>query len=119
MAEGLRARLANPGILVLLGDDIPFAARLDPGKGQLFAQDHRKLIQRKFDFKDMAARLAAGAALAVARLRRSQGCANVATSLPYAPRALGAEAKLRNLDLRERNTNQIFPFLADHLAAAN
>ena len=66
----------------------------------------------------MPAGLVAGL-LAVAGLWRPQGRTGIAFPLPDAAGALLAVAELGNLDLRQGDGNEIVPFLADHLPAAD
>jgi len=52
-------------------------------------------------------------------LRRSQRLANVAVPLARAPGILLTIAKLRDLDLRQRDADEVFALLPNHLAAAD
>src|SRR5262249_36621913 len=56
---------------------------------------------------------------AVVALGRGQRLAGFALTLADAAGALLAVAELRQLDLRQRNADQILALLADHLAAAD
>src|SRR5437879_4619766 len=118
MAQGLRASLADAGVAVAGADDVLLAARLNARELEFFAENRSELLQRQLHFKDMAARFAS-CPVAVARLRRSQGRTRIAVALAGAGGALLSVAKLRNVDLRQRNADEIFAFLADHLAAAD
>src|SRR5262245_64713912 len=66
----------------------------------------------------MAARLIPGADIIVS-LRRRERSPGVPISLTDPAGALLAVAKLRYLDLRQGNADQVVAFLADHLAAAD
>src|SRR5207249_4743127 len=112
-----RPGLADARVLVLGGDDILLAARLDAGQLQLLAEDLGELFHRQLDFEDMAAGLIAGAR--VVALGRGERLARIALALADPARTLLAVAELRDVDLRQGNRYQVVPLLADHLAAAD
>src|SRR5207253_4178728 len=91
---------------------------LDARQGQLLAEDGGQLVHAQLDFQDVAARLVAGSPLAVG-LRRAERLADVAVALAGAAVALVAEAELRNVDLRQRDADQVLALLSNHLAATD
>src|SRR5262249_36292945 len=117
VAQRLRAGLADAGVLVLGGDDVLLAARLDARQLQLFAEDLGDLLHREFDFEDVAARLIAGAGIVA--FGRGERLSRIALALADAPRALLSVAELRDVDLRQGNRHQVSALLADHFAAAD
>src|SRR5207237_10289047 len=77
-----------------------------------------EFLHGQLDLEDVAAGLVAGLRVSVV-LRRGQRLAGVAVALADATGALLAVAELRQLDLRQRDADQVAPLLADHLAAAD
>ena len=80
MAQRFGAGLADAGVLVLGGDDVLLAARLDAGQGQLFAEDLGEFLEGEIDLRYVPAGLIAGAAFTVA-LRRGERLAWIALAL--------------------------------------
>ena len=62
-----------------------FAARLNVGKLEFFAQDLREFFQRDFDFQQVTARLIAGLAAAVLRIARPSGVPTSPSPCPTPP----------------------------------
>src|ERR1019366_3701214 len=101
VTQRLGPGLADAGVFVLGRDDVLFAFGLDARQSELLAEDVGKFFEGEIDLQDMAARLIAGAALAVAA------------------GSLVSIAELRQLDRGDRNADVIAPFFADHLPARN
>src|SRR5262249_13020949 len=114
----LGAGLADAGVAVAGGDDVLLAARLDARQGQFLAEDLRHLLHRQLDLEDVAAGLVAGA-LARLALAGAEWRAGGAVALAGAAGALLAVAELRDVDLRQRDADEVLALLADHLAAAD
>ncbi len=121
MPQRLGPRAADAGVAGFLVDDVRFAFGLDPRQFQLVAHDLGQLFQRNFDLQDMAAGIAAG--LAACRLHpgvaRADRVALFAVALTDAARAVLAVAKVRHVELRDGNADQIAPLAADHLAVGH
>src|SRR5262249_10705732 len=118
VAEGFGTGLANAAVLVLGRDNVLLAARLDARQSQLLAEDASQLFQSQLDFEDVPAWLVARAGVAVA-LRRTQWLADIAIALSGAAGTLLTVTKLRNVDLRQGDADEVLALLADHLAAAD
>ena len=74
MAQRFGPGLADAGVLVLGGDDVLLALRLDARQGEFFAEDVGQFFEREIDLENVAAGLIAGAAFAfVLRVRSAVG----------------------------------------------
>ena len=116
VAQALRPGLADAGVLVFLLDDVGPALGLDPGQGQLFAQDLGQLVHGQLDFEDVLPGCVAGPGAGLAVARAADRRADVARALADAAPVLGPVAELGDLDLRQGDRNELAPGLADHLA---
>src|SRR5262249_53453795 len=105
------ARVALP----LRGDEVP-PSRLDVRQLELLAEDLRELLERDLDLEDVLARLLAAA---VAPLSLVDGVPDVAVPLPHAFLLVRSVAEVRDLDLGERDADEVLPLPADHLAAVD
>src|SRR5262249_48346903 len=91
---------------------------LDARQGQLLAEDVGHLLHRQLDFEDVSARLAAGAAGGVLA-GGAERLAGLAVALADAAAPFPAVLELRDVDLRQRDADEVLALLADHLAAAD
>src|SRR5262249_24707813 len=71
---------------------------------------------RDIDLDHMLPRLRAGLALALLRIAQADRVAYIAVALADAAALLGAVAKLRQIDLRQRDRDILAPLAADHHA---
>ena len=60
VAEAFRPGLADAGVLVFLLDDVRAALGLDPGQGELLAEDLGELVHGQLDLEDVMAGCLAG-----------------------------------------------------------
>src|SRR5665213_1329527 len=117
VAQRFGAGPPDPDVAVLLGDDPLLALGLDAGELQLFAHDLRQLFQRQLDLQRVLARLVAGLAAAVGvGIALAQAVADVALPLPDAAPVFAAEAEPGDVDLRQRDRDQILALSTDELA---
>src|SRR5262249_30979008 len=84
------------------------AARMDARQLQLLTQDRRELVERDLGLEDVVAGL--GARRAVHALAR------LAVALAHAAGFLRSEAEARDLDLGERDGDDVLALAADQLA---
>src|SRR5579875_823951 len=118
VAQRFRPSLTNAGVFITSGNNIFLAARLDAWQGQLFSQDSGHFLHCQLDFEDMPARLIPGSLGGLA-LSRSERLADLTVALADAARTFVAIAELGDLDLRQRDTDQIFSLFADQLSSAD
>src|SRR5205823_12332203 len=85
---------------------------------QLVAGDLGDLLHGQLDLEDVAGGLVAGAGAGLALAGRER-VADVAVALADADGALLAEAELGDLDLRQRDRDEVLALAADQLAAAD
>src|SRR5262249_5640075 len=116
VAERFRAGAADAGILRLFLLDVGFALRLDARQFKLIAQDGREIIQGNFACEDVLAGVPAGLAGAFFLFAGAKRRADFAVTLSDAAGAVLAVAKVRNVQLRDGDTDQVPPLAADHLA---
>src|SRR4051812_10179084 len=112
MAERFWAHAPHAAISALNLLDLVVAFRLNARQLQLIAQHGGKLLQRNFDLQHMSARIAAGLAGTIALALRNL-ISLLAVALTNAARAILAVAKVRHVELRQRNADEIAPFTAD------
>src|SRR5207244_13284518 len=115
MAQRFGAGLANARITIFFGDDALLALGLDARQPQFLAEDRRQLLHRDVDLEQVLARLVAGLALARLRLA-TEDVARLPVALRDAARLLRAEAEVRDVDLRQRDGDDVLALLAAHLA---
>ena len=111
--------LANAGVLVFLFDDIGPPLGLDPGQGELFAQDGGQVVHGQLDLEDVMPGCIAGSGAAVTVARAADRRADVARALAHSAAVLGPVAKFGDLDLRQGDRNELAPGLTDQLAMRN
>jgi len=111
----------DAGIAVLLVYDLALALVADVGKFELLAEDGSELVEGDIDFYDVLARTLAG----LAALRRlfarlaAHRISRLTVPLSGAPLLTIAETEPWDIDLRDRNRNEILPLSTDHLPLRN
>src|SRR5699024_10611391 len=89
------------------------------GELELFAENGRELVQRDVHLEGVLARALPGLLAAFAFLLlavTADGIARIAVPLPRASGLLVREAETRNVDVGDRDRNEIFAFATDELA---
>ncbi len=119
MTERFGAGLADPGIFILFRGDVRLPLRLDPREFQLLSQYLRQFLQGQIDFQDMVARLIPRLRLVPLRLLHPDDRSRLPIPLPHPSHLTAAKGKARDLDLRERDTDQILPLPTDQFPAGN
>jgi phosphohistidine swiveling domain-containing protein len=116
-------RAAVGGVVLREGDVVTidgstgnvYAGEIPTIEAEFFAENRGQFLHREIDFEDMPTGRIARPAFA-RLLGRCQGIARIAVSLPGAAGAFLSVPELRDLDLRQRNADQMLPFLANQLA---
>ncbi len=115
--ERLGPDAPQAGVAILLVDQLALALVLDVGQLELLAEDRGELVERHVDFDDVLpralARLLAAVALALFAADR---VARLAVALPRAALLFVAVAKMRNVDLRNRDRDEVLALSPDELA---
>jgi hypothetical protein len=120
VAQRLGPGAPDADVAVLLGDEPLLALGLDARQLQLLAQDLGQLVERQLDFQRVLALVGARLARSLLpRLPLADGIAHLPRPLPGSPLPLAAEAKARNVDLRQRNGDQILALAPDQLAVGD
>jgi hypothetical protein len=108
VAQALRAHAAHVRVLDLLDGDRAPPARRDARQLQLLAEDRSQLVQRDLDLQHVLARQEAR----LAAERRAE----VPLALADPSHLARAEAEAGDLDLRQRDRDEVPPLAADELA---
>ena len=120
VAEALGAGLADAGVLVLLLDDVGPPLGLDPGQGQPLAEDLRPARPGSARPRGCDARAPRRPpAPASPSPERPIGVPTSPGPLADPAAVLGPVAELGDLDLRQRDRDELAPGLADHLAVGD
>ncbi len=115
-AERLGARGADALVPASPALEGTLAPGFDARQLQLFTEQVGKLLDRDLDLAQVDAGLVAGSAVP-ARLAAADGGAFVPVALPDAGHLLPSVSDLGQLDLRQRNRDDLAAALADQLAA--
>src|SRR6185295_5633128 len=102
VTQRLRAGGADPGVAILVRDDLRGALGLDARQLQLLAHDLGQLLQADLDVEQVLARTIAGLALARLLLTLAQRIARLPVALPDAALLLVAVLEVRDVDGRDR-----------------
>src|SRR5690606_16536229 len=116
VSQGLGPDTPDAGVAILGADDLALALVLDVGELQLLAQDVGELVEGDVDLQDVLA-------LALARLPRarlvaflsSDRISSLPVPLPHPALLLRPEGEARDLDVGDRDGDQILAFTTNHL----
>ncbi len=120
-AKRVRALMSNRRVLLRLALQSFVAARFDLRQLKLLAHDLSELLKREIDFELVLSALISRLtfALALLWLALPDGITRFAVPLSKAALFLVSETETRNLDLRQRDSDSVLPFTADHLAVGH
>ena len=116
--ERLGPHATDAGVAILRVDDLALALVLDVRELELLAEDVGKLFQGDVDLEAVLTGALAGllAALALLALLAAHRIAGVAVALAGAALLLVAEAEARDIDLRNRDGDEVLALAPDQLA---
>src|SRR5690606_3736607 len=115
-AQAFRPGALDPAVAVARDGQRLRALRLDARELQLLAHQLGQLLDRELDLADVVAGRVARLALAARVAVRPQRRAQLALALPDAAHVPAAEAEVRELDLRQRDRDQLLAAPPDQLA---
>ena len=117
VTQRVRADLAQADVTIALAGDAALALVFDARQLELFAQNLRQVFEADVDLEHVLAGAAAGFALpALLIARLTERIPRLALTLRNAATLLVGEAKARNVDLRDRDGDELFALFAEQLA---
>src|SRR5262249_39660512 len=116
VAQALRTGHGDAGVAILLGDDVLLPLVLDRGELQLFAQEAGQLPEGAVPLQHVLARRVSCLAGPLGLAHADDG-ADVALPLSDAALLARLEDEAGELDLRQRDADQVLSLAPDQLAA--